>query len=505
MAELQERYRHFEDRSGLVPVGTVPIRAALRGIRRSLPTMRHARRVFDLVRDALGPRAFCEGHRAHGFALFLRDDADPEWICVVPLLELLLIQRDFVMATWQNADPLRAEDAPDAPAPLPSAESDGPDIVPQGDEMTSGTLVFQEGRSSFELRYDARGVLRETGGTMGDSFILGRYPARRPFTADPLARPPVVGPPSILCQPELEDGYTPEALAAIIVRAAQPPSTARVRVPAPIPGGVRAAWMLALQGLREEAFAGSFGNGEGFVVVDGFAGTARALGPDRRAALDRWNAALFRERPKPPKEPVPSPPPPLEPDAPRDEPLRADDGKLTRHSLGTFTLRIESRIPPIPWPAAIPSNTPAALVELSAAPEVPEALRGIGFARVVRLIAGDGQVRHGFVRDEENGFVVVGEGVLDLIDPATFDEELETAEERQRDEAASFAAVVSPWIEFRWSVARYTLFDDSRRARIPLEHVGGQFCDEPIGSQALDGAVDPWRVVRVRERARIRA
>ena len=241
MADLQERYRHFEDRTGLIPVGTVPIRAALRGIRRSVPTMRHARQVFDLVREALGPRAYWEGHPAHGFALFLRDDVDPEWICVVPLLELLLVQRDFVVGTFQNADPLRAEDAHDAPAPLPLAQSDGPDIVPRGDDMTSGTLIVQEGRSTFELRYDSRGLLQETGGTMGDSFILGRYPGTRPFTADPLARPPVVGPPSILCQPELEEGYTPETLAAIIVRAARPPSTARVRIPAPIPGGCSAS------------------------------------------------------------------------------------------------------------------------------------------------------------------------------------------------------------------------------------------------------------------------
>lgn len=106
MADLQERYRHFEDRTGLVPVGTVPIRAALRGIRRSVPTMRHARRVFDLGREALGPRALCEGHPAHGWALFLRDDVDPEWICVVPLLELLLVQRDFVVGTFRT--PIRS-------------------------------------------------------------------------------------------------------------------------------------------------------------------------------------------------------------------------------------------------------------------------------------------------------------------------------------------------------------------------------------------------------------
>ena len=60
MAELQERYRHLDEREGLVTLGHLTMHESRLALQRSLPTMHDAIGLFDAVVEALGERGWLD-------------------------------------------------------------------------------------------------------------------------------------------------------------------------------------------------------------------------------------------------------------------------------------------------------------------------------------------------------------------------------------------------------------------------------------------------------------
>ena len=81
MAEIQERWKHFEAREGVVPVGHLPMRDVHRCMRRSLPTMDHALRLFDAVVARVGERGWIDPEGGEQRRrLLVRDPEHPDWL-----------------------------------------------------------------------------------------------------------------------------------------------------------------------------------------------------------------------------------------------------------------------------------------------------------------------------------------------------------------------------------------------------------------------------------------
>ncbi|MFZ5480646.1 MAG: hypothetical protein ACOZNI_28040 [Myxococcota bacterium] len=499
MGELQEHYKVWDEREGLLTVGHLPQQAAQLAILRSVATMNHAARLFDLVVETLGARAWIdpEGGEIRR-RLYLRDPERPDWIVPVPLLEHAWIAG---IGQWKgpvmyNPGGLKPEDEPDdwKPGDPPYWEKDPePDIVPTGPLMRGGELHIRAGHASVEIRYDDRGLRCEAVWSAGDTFTYGRYWTTRPFVVDPLSRPPTPTPLPLLCRADLDrKGQAIERLAEMVLE--MEPARAvphRMLFPLPMPAGVSGAWSRALWALREAAFEGRIPAGAGWVVVDAFEGKALAFGPGFDEAVAAWREEVARIRPRPPKPPKEEA---EQVDVPDQDPgvIENKDGKVVGVSSGT--IRIEAPVlADLAWPIPLPQHVPE--------PVIPEVFARAGFTRWVRLFGQHGAVGHALLREDPAGFTLVGEHVLDIVDPATMDEEMDAYVAKDRAwyeaEAPSFPA---PWKDpaNKDEYLYFRAWDDARRCRKPLESGGGSWGG--FTARNLDGDSLPWQVARLRRR-----
>ncbi len=188
--------------------------------------------------------------------------------------------------------------------------------------------------------------------------------------------------------------------------------------------------------------------------------------------------------------------------APDDEGPREytdEDGKTVGFSTGLITIGFGGG-PTLPWPTAVPGNVPGAIIPLPPPRrDIPTALRRAGFAGWLRVIGSGGRVGHALRRDDPRGFTLIGEGVLDLVDPAELDAELDAADEREREFHAQLpTGHAGPWEDPRYTqhYRLYTCFDGARRRRTPLKAARGTF--GPSFSPAeLDGDEVRWHVARL--------
>lgn len=147
-------------------------------------------------------------------------------------------------------------------------------------------------------------------------------------------------------------------------------------------------------------------------------------------------------------------------------------------------------------PAFIPENTPAARVPLPAAwPTIPAEFVRAGFTRWVRLVGDHGGISHMLVREDADRVTLVGEGVLDLVDPDTVRQEIDEAldgersvfREAFRDDHETLRGLMAHnWYVFRtWdSVAQTRTFGCAS---------GSSVRDLPF--ESADGDELRWRVV----------
>ncbi|MBI4706221.1 MAG: hypothetical protein HY744_34425 [Deltaproteobacteria bacterium] len=233
------------------------------------------------------------------------------------------------------------------------------------------------------------------------------------------------------------------------------------------------------------------------LVVDAFDGSAVVSGAGLDEVLARWEAELFRAKPRPPRPVEPTPrkpsPAPGEPETFKDE-----EGRTVGFSTGTITVTAGGGAS-IEWPAAVPRNIPAVMVELPPLPEVPLALAAAGFSKWVRLVGQHGLVSLALCRREEQGFTLVGQGIVDLVDPTTIEAELDAADAQERAFHAATPELPAPWDQdFAASaLVSYGLVDAVGRQRAPARVRGGQWSGG-FDAGSLDGDQLEWVVCRQR-------
>jgi len=160
MAELQERYRHLDEREGLVTLGHLTMHESRLALQRSLPTMHDAIGLFDAVVEALGERGWLDPEGGEQRRLLLvRDPEDREWVVPTALFEHCWAgtrgehQLGPVMV---NPDAVLPVDAPDdyQPGDPWFRERDPePEVFPQGPEMRAGDLQLAEGPRHWRVKY----------------------------------------------------------------------------------------------------------------------------------------------------------------------------------------------------------------------------------------------------------------------------------------------------------------------------------------------------------------
>lgn len=424
MTDIQPRYQHWEDRKGLVEIGHLGSGDARDAVLRSLATMHQALETFDATAALLGDRGWIDPVGGDTFRiLHVRDG---EWLVVKPLLLVAFVPTSVTAMMFRVADPVLPEGGERPAAKIL------PDIMPRGPGMRSGSIRIAEGTRSLEVSYDDTGRFRESCGSASDPWVPLRHPDR-PHVIDPSARPPTPRPLGLFLRADLDrSGARPDALARMIVALdAGGLCPARVRIPAPLPGGAEGAWSRALAALRRRAWAGIPG-GARFLVTDGLDGSSLGAGATREAALEAWRADLFRAKPKPPvapKQPSTPPPPPELPHVERDA-----EGKVVAASTGTMNISGGGVGAHVDWPAAVPDNMPAAMIEVPDLPaDVPAAFATAGFQRWVRLVGALGVPCAALVREEHDGFTLVGEGIVDIVDPARLEVDLAALDARERE------------------------------------------------------------------------
>ena len=506
MANLQDHFKHWDERVGLLTVGHLPMYAAQHSALRSLPTMDRAIELLDRVLDALGERAWIdpEGGETRR-QVFVHDTAHPEWLVPVALIEHSWIAGlgEMSMGTFINEGAVRPADAPDdwKPGDPSWFEHDRePDIIPQGPLMRGGSVKLAEGPASVDIRYDDRGV-RATShwSSGGDNFTYARYFNVRPYVVDTLARPPTPLPFPIVCRADLDEGgHTVERFAEMILEL--DPARAvphRVLLPLPTPGGVEGAWFRAQWALREAAWEGRIPEQAAWVVIDACEGKALAVGPDFDTAVTNWREEVLRVKPRPPK---PEKREERQQEVPEHEPqvLQNEEKKTMAVSTGTIRLEVPS-LADIAWPIPVPHHVPAVAVPLPPLPSIPEAFAQAGFTRVLRMFGEHGSVSHALVREEPGGFTLVGEGLLNVVDPATLDAEVDAAMQQQRDYYADMPeGFPNPYKEnYPCSTDVFSCWDDGHRKRTPLTHNGGSW-GGGWTARNLHGDAYKWAVVRVR-------
>ena len=357
--------------------------------------------------------------------------------------------------------------------------------------MFGGDLVLREGPCHYTLRYDERGIVCGAQTCGGDLFWAARAPHRMPLAIDASARPPEARPLTLRCRDDLEHEMSADRIAAMLLVTDQPERIRmRVWLPVPVPGGAELVPNVALPAMRR-ALADRVPPGARIVVADGFAGTALAFGECLEDAMAAWQVALWRHKPGSAiATPEVAPPdPPTAVPAPR-EPTDGDNvhrlGRdVERIELGKHTFAFGPPASSVPLPALVPGNTPAARIVIDRDP--PPVLVGwsaAGFDRWVRVLGGAGAVGFVLVREHADRVVLVGEGVLDIVDPeeidAGIDEILATQVEEMRES-------VRAWPEFAASVEapRFTRF------RV-WDAVAQRPCFGFAGSGGADGV--PWEI-----------
>jgi hypothetical protein len=305
---------------------------------------------------------------------------------------------------------------------------------------------------------------------------------------------------SVLCRGDLSlEGHTEEDVAVMLLEGVDARfGGLRVRIPKPIPGGVRGAAATGLRAIRKALFEGRPGEAGGVIVADGYDGSACVIAADREEALRLFEGELFRVKPRPPSPVVAvekagrESPPPEKPEVFRDE-----EGKATGFSTGTMTIQMASTSGIDRWPPAVPANIPAVVLAFGRLPEeIPAQFAAAGFDRWVRLVGDAGDVRHALIWEEGAVSVLVGEGVVDIVDPEGLVEELDAADAETMALLSRGADGGRTAREAGSSFTTYRVFDNGRRGRVPAELAGGQSGEAvaPWDGGSMDGLA--WQVAR---------
>ncbi len=331
---------------------TDPVRA----IRDAIPTSRHAKMLFDMVVQLVGERAVVEtaGGKTQ-YVLFCRDAPGTESVVPWPLLRLGIAGRlsAIVPLVGPGTAPPRAG------------------IPPRLRGLGPGEVVIHDGLQSITVTYGDDGRWMETSRSEEPDALSGVLPVLSRKAARPVE------------------------LLAEYVASLDPARHGRGRVLCPVPvPSVQVAWNCGLFAIRDALFEGRIPADARWAVADGYEGTALGWGATREDACSAWRTEVVRAPPTPPK--------PAEPSRPRTEPLERS---------GEPGFRVYGASVDGPWPDPTPDSTPAVLIPLEPSPR-PRSRWG----SFVRLVGGFGGTGHALLRREPDGFTLVGDRVVDLVD-----------------------------------------------------------------------------------------
>ena len=478
-----------------IPISPLPVRLARQALVRSLPTLGHAVDLFEAVCEALGDQVFHDPDGGEVIRKIYPRDAEG-WLVPHCPVELSFAGRGVMPIEVLGGG-----------EPVPLRAPEVPRIMPKR-FVRPGHIRLDDGEGSFEIAYNAHGVMFETSSAGG--LVDSRTWEDLPYRIDPQARPPTRRPLSILCEP----GLVPEGVdlstlcgwVATLDPGARVP--ARVWLPVPRPGGPEGVLRVGIAGLRRaffeqppppEAREASDDRSERrqvvgrsperaaevarFVVVDGVAGTAIGYGATEDDAFADWQQAVWRVKPRAPEQ-KPAAPVPLVPEQPPSV-EEHPDGSKTYH-LGTIVLAGAGSAldPPVDTPDTLPAvRIPLAPLDLT----VPPAFRAQGFERRVVLVGGRGHLSTALLRPEGAGCLLVGQDVMDQLDPTTLLSELAQAEAK--------SPVPDPFAErhgSRWGQRTFIIGPRGGLMATAASY-GGSF--SPGG---LDGDALRWQVLRVR-------
>ena len=508
---LAEPHRVWEDREGLVLLGTLTKQEARLAWRRSLPTFGHAVRCYELLLRVGGDALYDDPDTPGGRrSLHRRDDDDPDWLVPSPLARLTPLgpQGDgrFTAAVIRNLGAVPPSDAPpgwthDDP---PYWETDPtPDIGPTGEHARAGRMRFAEGPRFLELSYGDDGLPSESCATGGDSYWYARHFSARPYAVDPLARPPGSVPVSLLVADSLRaEGIALDEVVEVVLalqdRALDP---VRVRLPMPLPGGPSGVRSRAGQGLSRALARDEIPADGGVVIVDGFRGEVLVVAREAGEAMAAWLDRVTEQRPKPPgwgerptKKPSDAPPPPTGPTTQTNA-----EGETVGFSTGTLRLT-SGPGSDTPWPIPLPQNVPAMRVVV---PPLPAAilapLAEAGFSRWRRFFHPERGWSAALVREDDGVVTMVGQGIVDLIDDweavASRIAEGRAREQAWRDELGEDGPP-SLWggSEFPALIEYWSLWDTARRQPLDIPTMAGASAKAAWDFTAIDATRAQWHV-----------
>ena len=212
-------------------------------MRRCIATMADAVAIAEAAVDLLGERAFLDPWCKPGDRIaYLHDRAHPEWLIGQAFL-VLDIGVDVPEPTF--ADPKMAE-------MMAALRREEPQVT--STDLRPGLLILREGRRILQVSINRKGLAFEWMRSSGDPWPDGAYTSARGFCFDPsLLVHTQPQPLSLLCRADLEpEGEPPRTFAPKVAAIDNSGDVAiRVRMPAPVPGGVGGCVMRALIRLKE--------------------------------------------------------------------------------------------------------------------------------------------------------------------------------------------------------------------------------------------------------------
>lgn len=433
-----------------------PLDLAGRDLARSLPTIAHALRLYQLLVQALGPLAFED----------TAEQGSVRWLCrrVAPGSAELLPWPTAVCSSAGRLGTVVPLSGPVDEASAWRGQGQG-QPAPADARPDHGQLVLCDGRQKISLVYGDDGRRKENA---LDDLFPGRLAEVRAVlqgAADPLA-----------------------AVAAFVAGlddARHGPG--RLRCPVPVPGGVVGTWATGLAGARRALFDGRVPASARFLVADGWAGTAVCWGSTREEALAAYEAEVRRAPPERhevfetcvddydddgnliARGTLPFPlgdagPTSSDdqgegagPEAAPEEGSWKGDAEGAAPEVDPITGRVEfgpmvvrgprSDAPP---PALSPETIPCVLVPLDPSPVKPPP-----FGRWIRLLGARGATRHVVRAKDGDGFLLVGAEALPRMVLARLRSDLDALDAKA---AESEQALPSPVPEF----ARFVRFRAGR-------------------------------------------
>lgn len=490
---------HWDARTGLVHHGTTPLWTCLRHLYRSLPTSDHAALLVEAALDHLQDRGRLDPYTGDHEHKVLQADPDRWWLRRSPVLLSEGTRYHAADRACDTPGPKRPADAPEGwtPGSAFRPRDPVPDISPAAGRAS---LTFRCGAAVLELHYDDQG-LAEPDRVLcrfGDRWAERKYAGLWAPTTDPRARPAQAPPPAWLVDfPGTP--LAPEALARRILKATPAADPVRVRMTVDAPGGVEGCWFRARRTLRKLAGAdGLPDDAAGILLVDAYdrgeEPPALAVGRDLAEAERAWREVEGRVRPRPKRrEPVELPPEAHEPPPEPPEPEEREDGSKVLHLPERWL--VVRPVREIPWPIPGPGTTPVVALPLPGRPsEVPPRWRAAGFARWRVLIGDSGVISFAVIRDEDDGYTQVGEGLLDVLDPEDLAQGMAEALTAQ----VPFPHSEPPWLKYPYEHRSFWGWSNMRQA--PGMRTGQAFWGNEWNWADMDGDHVRWQVVRMRLR-----